>query len=113
MANGSGNPELEAVLRLHKAHQQKRAKPYAAVFWILAVDYHDTEDEAREALAAMPVGRRAAIVERPTGDTWVSGVNFQPVMDLLRNQEHTAPDQFRRQGTLGNLKKGPMRRRGT
>ncbi len=114
MANGasSGNPELDAVLRLHRAHQKKRAKPYAGVFWILAVDYHDTEDEAREALAAMPVGRRAAIVERTTGATWVNGANFRPIREMLRHQENTAPDQFHRQGALGKLEKGPLRRRG-
>ncbi len=112
MANGSsGNPELNAVLRLHRAHQKKRTKPYAGVFWILAVDYHNSEDEARETLAAMPVGRRAAIVDRTTGATWASAANFRPVMDLLRHQENTAPEQFHRQGALGKLEKGPLRRR--
>ena len=66
MANGTGsNPELERVLQIHK----RQPKRFAVLQWVAHVEFYETEDEARGAMAKVPVKRRAAIVDRETGET--------------------------------------------
>ncbi len=118
----SGNRELDAILRRHRRRQkpakttkQKRAKRtkqkrveraerFAALQWVLRVDYYETEEAARAAMARVPWKRRAGIVDRKTGETWAGKPNYRPVMDALRHKELTAPERFRRVGVLGKLK---------
>ncbi len=114
MANGGVNPELAAVLRMHETRQKERAKRWAVVRWVTEVEYHESEEKARDVLARMPVSRRAGLVDRETGDTWTSKLSFPAVMAAIR-KEKTAPEHFRRKGKLGPIKpkrkrRGPQKR---
>ncbi len=104
----TGNPDLDAVLRMREALETDKAKRWAVVRWVPQVEFYETRDKARGVLARMPVGRRAGLVDRETGDTWSSRPNFNSVMAALR-KERKAPERFRRVGRLGPIK--PQRRR--
>ncbi len=56
----TGNQDLDAVLRMRETVEKERAKRWAVVRWVTQVDYYETQDKARDVLARMPVGRRAA-----------------------------------------------------
>ncbi len=111
MANGGINPELAAVLKMQEARQKERAKRWAVVRWVTQVEYHGSEDQARDVLARMPVGRRAGLVDRESGDTWASKPSFPAVMAAIRKAK-TAPEHFRRKGKLGPIKPKRKRQRG-
>ncbi len=104
----TGNRDLDAVLRMRDAAEKERAKRWAVVRWVTQVDHYETQDKARDVLARMPVGRRAGLVDRETGDTWSSRPNFNSVMAALR-KERQVPERFRRVGRLGPIK--PQRKR--
>ena len=53
-------------------HQEHKLKRWAVVRWVTEVDYYDSQEKARDVLARMPVGNRAGLVDRRTGDTWSS-----------------------------------------
>ncbi len=108
MMEPTGNPDLDAVLRMREAVEKERAKRWAVVRWVPQVELYETRDKARDVLARMPVGRRAGLVDRETGDTWSSRPNFNSVMAALR-KERKAPERFRRVGRLGPIK--PQRKR--
>ncbi len=99
----TGNKDLDAVLRMREADTKERSKRYAVLRWVLAVDFYETQDKARDVLARMPVGRRGGLVDRETGDTWVNRKNFNSVMACLR-KKRAAPKHFRRVGQLGPIK---------
>ncbi len=99
----TGNPDLDAVLRMREADEAKRGKRYAVVRWVLRVAYYETEEQARDVLVRMPVGLRAGLVDCETGDTWVNRKNYPAVMAAVRRNE-TVPDHFHRVGRLGPIK---------
>ncbi len=106
----TGNSDLDW---LHRMHQKHKAKRWAVVRWVTEVDYYDSQEQARDVLARMPVGRRAGLVDRQTGDTWSSKPCYPPVMAALR-KARKAPEHFRRIGKLGPIKpkikpRGPHR----
>ncbi len=104
----TGNRDLDAVLRVREAEEKERRQRYAVLRWVLASEYYDTEDKARDVLARMPAGRRGGLVDRQTGDTWVNRKQFNSVMAALR-KEKKAPERFRRVGRRGPIR--PKRRR--
>ena len=104
----TGNPDLDAVLRMREADETERVLRWAVVRWVTQVDLYETRNKAREVLARMPVGRRAGLVDRETGDTWSSRPNLNSVMAAIRKERKT-PERFRRVGRLGPIK--PRRKR--
>ncbi|MCP5111888.1 MAG: hypothetical protein GY953_13750 [bacterium] len=99
------------MLRMREAEKEERAKRYAAVRWVPRVAYFETEEQARDVLARMPVGRRAGLVDCETGDTRVNSKNYAAVMAAVR-REKPAPERFRRVGQLGPIKPKRKKPRG-
>lgn len=80
--------------------QPDSSRRYIALRFTLTATYHETWDEAEDALADLPALRRAAIVDSLTGETFASQANYAGVEAAVSKE---VLGIMRREGPIGDL----------